>query len=207
MKIAAALAPLAALAFTGCMVERDYQPAVADEALGLRPADPAVIGQGVTLGQGHLAGDLGEVRALDAEATRLSGFSDGTMTTAEVVATRPNGGSAMAIVTLDGDLRDPRLREGVRVRLGEESDVYVDVLGCSGAVEGQWSTDVGADEVEIVVEPVASASVDGEVDSADEVDERVRVRFTGLFATERDGAGAPLATDVLSGSFVVALPR
>ncbi|MFZ9889017.1 MAG: hypothetical protein ACO3JL_16090, partial [Myxococcota bacterium] len=104
---------------------------------------------------GALRGDIGPVRNIDTQASRLSGYQDDWYASVEVRA-RTDGGAAMSLVNIHGglDALQPGMRRTFRAGdypSGASDELFVDVMNCSGNVEDAWDYDVAADEVTVEV--------------------------------------------------------
>jgi len=110
----------------------------ADEPPGAARGAPPVADQGTQLTDGWLAGDMGDVHDFsgdaDPESSYLWTFGDRTEI---ILHTNGDDWAAMALLFVEGDLREPR---------------SVDAIGCSGPRNGGWDFDAPALEVSITPE-------------------------------------------------------
>lgn len=113
----------------------------------------------VTLTGGSLNGDMGAVEDFADEEPTLRGWNAGGYANLEIHAAKADGsGAAMAIVGITGGLEHPDLQAGAHLEFSQyeypEGDaLHVNLIGCSGPVEGDWQFDQGADTVTLDVSP------------------------------------------------------
>lgn len=149
---------LLAASMAACTMDLDSVRA-GSEVDSVNPSEGDWFTQGgnLTLSAGHLAGAVGPVVGLDHEATQLSGWTDGYLSSVEVVVETDHG-AAMTVFDIWGSFADEQLQraEGVTVRGYEDaSGLGISVLGCAGPAVGDWPFDVPADQVTVRATPLS----------------------------------------------------
>ena len=154
-KIAIGFTILAAALMVGCIDSYDYG---ANDSSRFQPDQQMNGGFGgnIDLTDGRMAGEIGQV-AVDTTRPELNGYDDGDFAYVEVLGAGENG-VAMNIVELNGGLDHPALQDGFTQRFsyddyfaGDESELRVMSLGCSGDEAFAWDYDQPASETEIAV--------------------------------------------------------
>ena len=112
------------------------------------------------LSEGALSGGLGPV-AFDTDVVKLGSWSDHDYTEVTTVVDNDQaiGGAAMSILLFYGGLDHEALVPGATLSFENsmptdpESDLSIDVIGCSGPRDGEWDYyDTPADDVQVEVE-------------------------------------------------------
>lgn len=150
---------LTALALTsvGCVVDREYaEPLDQGDYAFYDGLDFAEFGANVELLRGRLQGDIGHLENLQADATELTGFDDGSYTDVQVIA-QTERGAAMSWVEIQGGMAHPDFRPGFERTYsmddyGDPSGLHVAVVHCAGDQPYDWSYDQPADEVTVRVD-------------------------------------------------------
>jgi len=141
---------------------------------------------------GHLEGDIGNMRKMDADAT-VDGYDEGDYTTMEVLADTDDG-AAMHWLEIYGGVNHPALQPGARLSFDGNSyntnpnALYIQAMGCAGPAPYEWDVDEPARNVSVEVE-------DGPQDGTVLVNYTTEVPNTANFGTVTD--------DTSSGSFVL----
>jgi hypothetical protein len=143
--------------------EGRFDSEIFEEGDSVVPEDPAGVDSPVDLRGGSLLGDMGRVRDFDDEDPMLRGWNADGYANLEVHAEKPDGtGVAMVIIGVTGGLEHPELRSGAHFEFNQyeypESGLHVNLIGCSGPVEGDWAFDQGADTVTLDVSEGDTAS-------------------------------------------------
>lgn len=152
---------LTALALTsvGCVVDREYaEPLDRGDYAFYEGLDFGEFGANLDLLGGRLRGDIGHLENLEADATELSGYDDGSYSDVQVIA-QTERGAAMSWVEIQGGMAHPDFRPGFERTYtmnddayGDPSGLHVAVIHCAGDQPYEWSYDQPADEVDVRVE-------------------------------------------------------
>jgi len=138
--------------------EGRFDSEIFDEADTGTPGDPTELDGTVDLRGGSLLGDMGDVQDFSDEEPMLRGWNADGYANLEVHAEKADGtGAAMVIVGITGGLEHQDLQDGAHLEFTQyeypESGLHVNMIGCSGPVEGDWQFDQGADTVTLDVSP------------------------------------------------------
>ena len=193
--------PLAA----GCYIDLGEQSSGGDSAGTGAPVfafDGGEDGEPLAVRNSTLAGDMGPVRGFaDGIWLEHGGQADRWAWVEIQAADRGAGWAAMSRVQVTGglELLEPGLTRtfeggafaepGFVEEPGGEPTLFVDVVGCSGEMPGEWEFDLPAEQVEVQVDEGSEAGW-------------VEVRFEATFR----GFDVP-ETQVVTGSFEVERPE
>ena len=140
--LGAVAAPL--LLAVGCMDSRTYlDPSAAGSSPFASPINLAV-------SDGHLQGDIGEIRGLNDKATLTEGATDGTQSTYVKVQADKTQGTGMVILNLYGLTLD-QLKMGDTQFGAYRSNAPIYALGCSGPNSANIAYDQPADHGTVTV--------------------------------------------------------
>lgn len=136
--------------------EGRFDSEIFEEGDTVIPDDPEGLNGSVDLRGGSLLGDMGRVRDFEDEDPMLRGWNADGYASLEVHAAKSDGtGAAMAIVGITGGLDHADLQDGAHFEFNQyeypDSGLHVNLIGCSGPVEGDWAFDQGADTVTLDV--------------------------------------------------------
>lgn len=134
----------------GCMTQNEYVDAYDRDSVQMLDRESFAYEGNLELLGGHLRGDIGEVRDLDAEASYLTGYGDQDYVNVEVHADGQRG-VAMTLVEIWGGLDQLQPGTTATFRSGEQeynpSALSVQVIECAGPERYQWNHDAVSDEV------------------------------------------------------------
>ncbi len=104
---------------------------------------------------GSLEGAMGPVN-VDTQEVYFSSWKDTSYTEINTIAPDADGGAAMSILLVSGDLSDFEVGDTFVFNWDNnagEHELWVDAIGCSGPQDGTWTYfDVPADEVVVSIE-------------------------------------------------------
>jgi len=177
---------MATSVFSGCVVERTYEPndplapreggffqprPVDDGGAVTDPGDPGDQGSGSGLftraTNGMMKGDIGPARDISQAPERLAVYDDGFYASIESVAVMQDRAAMMMVSTSRPDLvfQPGRSQTFLLSGYGDDEGRQVTVLGCTGSsIDYYDEFDVPADEVDVIVEaPPEANPTPGEV--------------------------------------------
>jgi hypothetical protein len=145
-------------ASVGCMVENEYLDGYDRGSVQLLDRDSFMYAGNLELNSGHMRGDVGTVRGIDANASYLTGYGDSDYATIEVHADGQRG-VAMNLLEVYGGL--DRLQPGTEATFRPDEGYYggnqqlsVQLVNCAGPARYEWDSDDVAAQVTVrVTEP------------------------------------------------------
>ena len=138
---------------TGCMTERDMNGDYNEDLQEFELEDRYGNLQAT---DGHMTGDIGNMRKMDTIAT-VDGYDEGDYTTMEVLAETEDG-SAMHWLEIYGGINHPALQPGAKLEFrgngysANPDALHIQAMGCAGPAPYEWDVDEPARNVTVEVE-------------------------------------------------------